>query len=111
MATIIIQLDPTQLTNPDLDMRYKLPDLLVQRSGGRLSSDGYDYVGEGKCLHLFLETEDVSRDLPVIIDVLKSERLLGNELSAVPLAVEDGDHFHVVYPPGFVGTFLQSGGG
>ena len=46
MPTIALRLDPRELINPDLDIRYALPDLLVERSGGVLSDDGYDYVGE-----------------------------------------------------------------
>ncbi len=111
MATIVIQLDPALLANPDADIRYKLPDLLAQRSANRVSSDGYDYVGERNLLHLFLGTDNAERDLPGIIEVLKSERLLGNDLSQVPIAFEDGDALRVVYPPGFTGVFEQSGGG
>jgi hypothetical protein len=111
MATIIIQLDPAVLDHPDADIRYILPDLLVQRSADRLSDDGYDYVGQGNFLHLFLETDDPERDVPGIVEVLTSERLLGNDLSKVPIAIRDGDSFRVVHPPSFAGDFPQSDGG
>ena len=112
MATVMLQLDPGRLTNADLDIRYVLPDLLVERSSGRLTDDGYDYVGEGSapCLLLFLRTDDAKAAIPGIIEVLKSERVLENDLSSVPVAVEDGDHFQVVHPPGFGGTFRRPGG-
>jgi hypothetical protein len=112
VATVMLQLDPGRLTNPDLDIRYVLPDLLVERSSGRLTDDGYDYVGEDSapCLLLFLRTDDAKAAIPGIIEVLKSERVLENDLSSVPVAVEDGDHFQVVDPPGFEGTFRRPGG-
>jgi hypothetical protein len=47
MAMVMLQLDPARLSNPDLDIRYALPDLLVERSSGRLTDDGYDYPGDG----------------------------------------------------------------
>jgi len=110
MATVILQLDPANLSNPDLDIRYALPELLVARSGGSLADDGYDYVGEGGAsyLLLFLRTEDVDGAVSTIVDVLKSERVLENDLSAVPVAVEDGA-FRVIHPPNFKGTFRRPG--
>jgi hypothetical protein len=109
VATVILQLDPARLRNPDTDVRYVLPDLLVERSSGRLTDDGYDYVGEGFApfLLLFLRTDDPNAAIPSVIEVLKTERVLENDLSDVPVAVEDGGHFRVVHPPGFQGTFRR----
>jgi hypothetical protein len=108
----LLQLDPARLSNPDLDIRYVLPDLLIERSAGRLTDDGYDYAGEGSapCLLLFLRTDDVSAAIPGVIEVLKSERVLENDLSCIPVAVEEGDQFRVVHPPGFEGSFRRPGG-
>ena len=113
MATIVIQLDPTRLANPDLDIRYMLPDLLVARSGGRLREDGYDYFGEGleSLMQVYLTTEDAAAALPGVIHVLRTERVLGNDLSEVAVAVEDEEGFRVVHPPGFAGVFPQPGEG
>jgi hypothetical protein len=46
MHTIAIKLHAEHLANPDLDIRYVLPNLLKERSGGIISDDGYDYVGD-----------------------------------------------------------------
>jgi hypothetical protein len=116
MPSIIVQLDPNKLANPDLDIRYVLPDLLVAKSAGRLIDDGYDYVetpGDGpgnSFMLLFLRTEDVSAALPGVIATLQSERVLGNDLSAVPVAVEDDQGFRVVHPEHFAGEFRRPGG-
>ena len=112
MATVVLQIDPAKLTHPDLDIRYVLAELLVERSGGRLVDDGYDYAGEGASspLLLFLRTEDTDAAVATVIEVLGSERVLGNDLSAIPVAVEEGEAFRVVHPPDFDGTFGRPGG-
>jgi hypothetical protein len=33
MPTIYVRLDPRELTNPDLDIRYVLPDFVTEKSG------------------------------------------------------------------------------
>jgi hypothetical protein len=110
VASIVLQLDPGRLTNPDMDIRYVLPDLLVERSGGRLVDDGYDYAGDGAaaCLLLFFRTDDVGGAVPVVVEVLNSERVLGNDLSGVAVAVEEERGFRVVHPPDFCGTFHRA---
>jgi hypothetical protein len=107
VATVILRLDPAKLSNPDLDIRYMLPDLIVERSGGKLADNGYDYARDGAtpCLLLFLSADDADATLPVVLEVLKSERVLNNDLSEVAVAIEDGHGFRVVHPPGFSGDF------
>jgi hypothetical protein len=95
--------------NPDADLRYVLPDLLVARCDGIVSDDAYDYVddGSGNMLMLvFLQTDDPESAVSRVVDVLRAERVMGNDLSAVPIAVDDGAGvLRVVHPPGFAGTF------
>jgi hypothetical protein len=109
VATIIIQLDPAKLDNPDLDIRYVLSDLLVERSNARMKDEGFDYAGEGanSFLLVFLSTDDPDDLVPVVVEVLKSERVLENDLSTVPIAVQDGTQFRVVHPPNFLGVFQR----
>src|SRR5262249_60174823 len=96
-----MQIDPTRRRNTDLDIRYVLPDLLVERSSGRLTDDGYDYAGEGSapCLLLFLKTDDANSAIPGIIEVLKSERVLENDLACVPVAGAGGGAVLIVVTP------------
>lgn len=107
MATVVVRLDPWLLDNPDADIRYHLPDLLAGRSGGVIADDGYDYVGDGPLLVLFLKASKLKVALACVLDVVENVRVLGNDLrTAAVVAVErDGGH-EVVYPPGFAGPFL-----
>ena len=106
MHTIAIKLHAEDLANPDLDIRYVLPELLKERSGGIIADDGYDYVGDDHDLVLFLKVTDLQRAVACINDVLNGDRVLGNDLSAgaiVAVAHEDG--FRVIYPPGYSEEF------
>lgn len=107
MASIVLRLDPRRLDNPDADIRYVLPDLLAERSGGIVSDDGYDYVGEESLLVLFLKATDVKPAIAFILDVVQNVRVLENDLRpAVVVAVEREDGHEVVYPTDFAGAFL-----
>jgi len=106
MDTIAIKLHAENLANPDLDIRYVLPDLLKERAGGIISDDGYDYVGDDNDLVLFLKVTDLQRAVACIIDVLAGDRVLGNDLKAgaiVGVAQEDG--YRVIYPPDYSEEF------
>lgn len=46
MQTIIITLDPEKLDNPDLDLRYTLPEQLEQWTHGAVTDNGYDYLDD-----------------------------------------------------------------
>ena len=88
MATIILTLDPAALSNPDLDIRYALPELLVRRSGGTISDDGYDYSEDQKLL-FFLHTDDIAGTVALVTLVLQEEQVLGNDLrNAASITVE-----------------------
>ena len=106
MPTIAIRLDPRHLANPDLDIRYVLPDLLEARSGGVISDDGYDYVGDVPYLVLFLQTQDVAGALRVIDSVIKKEEILGNRLAeGVVVGWKDEGRYTITYPADFAGEF------
>lgn len=99
MDTIAIKLEPMLLTNPDADMRYTLPDLLTERSGGVIQNDGYDYVGPSNTLVVYLRVSDLERAKACIDDVITNVRVLNNDLhGAVTVAVQRGDKFEVIYP-------------
>src|SRR5262245_44089424 len=107
MTTLIVRLDPQLLANPDLDIRYELPDLLAERSGGVIRDDGYDYVGEQPLLVLFLKASELEPALACVLDVIENVRVLDNDLRmAAVVAVEREGVREVVYPPRFRGPFL-----
>lgn len=87
MPGVSLVLDPSKLTNPDLDLRYLLPKLLAERTGGAVEDDGYDYDDEGR-LVIYVTVDDVDRWLPSITAVLEGETLLGNDLHSVVVRVE-----------------------
>ena len=91
MHTLIIKLRADELQNPDLDIRYVLPDLLAQHSGGVISDDGYDYVGDAHDLVLFLKASDLERATACIIQVITTVSVLGNDLrTGAVVAVDSG---------------------
>jgi hypothetical protein len=99
MDTIAIKLDSARLTNPDADMRYTLPDLLAERSGGVIKGDGYDYVGPSNAMVVFLKVSDLERATSCIADVIANVRVLENDLrAAATVAVQRGEKFDVIYP-------------
>lgn len=102
MAAIVVRLDPRLLDNPDTDIRYQLPDLLAERSGGVITDDGYDYVGDVPWLVLFLNASDLTPALACILEVVQNVRVLDNDLrpaSVVAVEIENGHE--VVYPLDF----------
>ena len=44
MQTIVILLDPGKLINPDLDLRYLIPDRIMELTDGAIQDNGYDYI-------------------------------------------------------------------
>jgi hypothetical protein len=107
MKTLVLRLDPRRLDNPDLDIRYRLPDLLAERSDGVISGDGYDYAPGTDILLLYLRASDLQAALACVVDVVENVRVLNNDLrQGVVVAVERPSGSEVVYPSGFKGPFL-----
>ncbi len=86
MQTIIILLSPIKLENPDLDLRYCIPDRIEEVSNGAIQDNGYDYINtendeSGPLLGIWLETESASENWPVIKKLFQDEKFKGNDLS------------------------------
>lgn len=82
MQTIIIKLDAQKLMNPDLDMRYTVPDYIETYTDGVVTDNGYDYVNEsGTELAIWLDTADAAAQVQNVIHCLKTKRFCGNDLS------------------------------
>jgi hypothetical protein len=94
MYSIVIKLDPHRLANPNLDLRYVLPDFLEKRSGGLVHDDGYDYGEKTAAMFVYLTTEHLTEALPIIIDVVENGEVMGNRLKdAVIVAVGEYDNY------------------
>ena len=108
MVTIVLRLDPNRLDNPDTDIRYTLPDLIVERSAGVIRNDGYDYVGDVPYLIMYLRASDLETALECVVNVIENVRVLNNDLRPATVVAVEREHRHrtIVYPPGFVESFL-----
>ncbi|NHQ85572.1 hypothetical protein HA050_05500 [Iodobacter sp. HSC-16F04] len=86
MNSLVLTLDPDKLKNPDLDLRYAIPDLLKAQSKGNIDDDGYDYEDQDNqtnpLLIIFLTANDLSLAMATIIQFIRHERVLGNDLSS-----------------------------
>lgn len=85
MQTIIIVLNPGKLENPNLDLRYLVPDRIEEVSGGAIEDDGYDYVdaeeGEpGPLMGIWMRTENAAEAWHIIEDLFRKEKFLENDL-------------------------------
>ena len=90
MQTSIISMDSRKMKNPDLDIRYLLPDRIEEWSGGAVNDDGYEYVDEeGHILAVWLETEDAEGWWPKVVELLKTERFCENDLSETALVLPE----------------------
>ena len=82
MQTIIIVLDSTKMNNPDFDICYSLPDRIESFTNGRVRDNGYDYIS-GTEIGIWLETEDAEANVEDILEFMKYETILDNDLSKV----------------------------
>lgn len=80
MQTIVIVLDARKMANPDLDIRYDLPERIEEYTNNKITDNGYDYITDAE-LGLWLETDDAEKNVFEIIQLIKSEKFSGNDLS------------------------------
>lgn len=108
MGHIAIRLNPGLLVNPDLDLRYRIPDLIEETTAGATEDNGYDYAGEDDdTLIVFLRCDSPDREVQTVIEALRKQEICGNWLldSAVIGISEDAESFEIVYPPDQTGQF------
>ena len=79
MQTILITLDSEKMDNPDLDIRYLLPDRIDEYTEGAVTDNGYDYL-DGDVMAIWLETEDAAGNVEKVIKLIESEEILENDL-------------------------------
>ncbi len=106
MESFVICIAPELLTNPDLDICYELPEILSKESSGLIQSEGYEYTDDQKAILMHFAAHRLDKALPVVVEVIEQIEVLDNDLkkSAI-VAVENGEHYDVVYPLGYKGKF------
>lgn len=86
MQTIIIKLDSRKMINPDLDIRYTLPDKLEKITSGRISDNGYDYISKYE-LGIWLETDNAEHMFPIVADLIEND----NNLKSAEIYISDSE--------------------
>lgn len=109
MANIAIRLDPSKLENPDLDLRYIIPDTMEAIIGDSIYNDGYDYLSDTQhSIVVFLQSSDLDHDLQKVLEILEVEEFLGNNLFKTGIvAADDGDGYRIVHPKDSEDDFIQ----
>ena len=103
MQTIIIVLNAEKMSNPDLDIRYTLPERIEEYTNNHVKDNGYDYIS-GTKLGLWLETDSSVNNVEKIIQLINTERFLENDLSKVAeIYISDEEcasfeNCHKIYP-------------
>lgn len=82
MQTIIVALNSQKMNNPDLDIRYILPDRIEEYTNNSISDNGYDYLSDTE-LGLWLETDNAVNNVGKVIQLITTETFLDNDLSQV----------------------------
>ena len=87
MQTIIVLLNPGKLENPDMDLRYSVPDRIEEVSASQIRGNGYDFIdtdgGEpGPLMGIWLEAENANESWHMVRELLQNENFKGNDLSS-----------------------------
>jgi hypothetical protein len=105
-GAIAIKLDPSQMSNPDADLRYLIPDRIEELTDKAIRPDGYDYLDDDSMV-IFLASDDPKADVPKVMEILQSERFLGNNiLDTAIIAGDSGEGYEVAHPKGFTGELV-----
>ncbi len=81
MGSIVIKLNPQNLTNPDADLRYLIPDKIAEKTLGKVTNNGYDYLNdEVSSLAIFLQSAAPQEDVISVCDILRSNIFKGNQI-------------------------------
>ncbi len=101
MAQIRFDLDPAKVANPDLDIRYLLPDRLAAIPKSTMTDSGYDYSeDEPPVLMVFVNSEDPDADVELAVRFLATNTLLENNIldAATILSSDKAEEWKQRYP-------------
>ncbi|MCL2467438.1 MAG: hypothetical protein FWF02_13875 [Micrococcales bacterium] len=95
MGGIALKLVPGALDNPDLDLRYVVPDRIAELTHGRVTDNGYDYLDDAdNSMVLFMVAERPVVEVATVLEILRIELFSENNLyeaGVVVLVCEDED--------------------
>ncbi len=79
METIVVVLNSRIMENPDLDIRYALPELLEAYTQGELCDDGCDYITNEE-LGIWLSAKSAKDSYQKVLAFLEEHLIYGNHL-------------------------------
>lgn len=80
MQTIVVVLDSEKLENPDLDIRYELPDKVERYTHNEISDNGYDYLTDTE-LGIWMETSSAKDNYGKVVAFFEQHMVCGNDLT------------------------------
>ena len=103
MQTIIMLLNPGKLQNPDLDLRYLVPDRIEEVSASLVKDNGYDYIDAeagqpGPLLGIWLETENAAQNWPLIAELFQNEQSASAQIYMSDKDTDDLENCTLVFP-------------
>lgn len=82
MQTIVVKLDPALLANPDLDLRYEIPEAIEAYTQGQIVERGYDYLeDENNSMTIWLGCDDANIAYLDVLACFKQQKILENDLT------------------------------
>ena len=91
MQTIVIRLMPSKLKNPDLDLRYVVPDKIEKVTKGGIADNGFDYLPDNS-MGIWMQTENAQQSYPLIVKLFQKTKFLKNDLSkAAEIYISEGE--------------------
>ncbi len=95
MGTIIIKLDSRKLKNPDLDIIYRLPELIEKYSNEKITDDGYDYLSDYE-IAVYLKSQNTKNDCGILKKFISENEICGNNLSnTAEIYISDKDNVEI----------------
>ncbi|MCL2638910.1 MAG: hypothetical protein FWD48_11155 [Oscillospiraceae bacterium] len=82
MGSIVIKLNPEKLTNPDLDLRYVVPDTISELTQGKIINEGFDYLDdECSTMVILLSSSNPREDVVTVAEIIKNNSFMDNQLN------------------------------
>ncbi|MBP1903755.1 hypothetical protein J2Z32_000367 [Paenibacillus turicensis] len=82
MQSIVVKLDPVLLANPDLDLRYEIPEAIELYTNGKIVERGYDYLeDENNSMTIWLGCDDANTAYLDVLECFKQQKILENDLT------------------------------